>query len=164
MLTHKLYFYPHLCVNLHRSVFIHTQAFYYVCWFNDHQNVPGSVNILLLNVSWSNDTDSSSDWLISVEQVIFYRGKYGAKLCDSSDCFRKFSNHKQKQQRKHFTFLFLFLRTLKRIVAFNVLNSFLTYKCFKTGHVCSQAAHFCMKILTLVICIFSVSLYHDCGW
>lgn len=73
MLTNKLYFHPHPCVNLDRSVFIHTQAFYYACWFNDpfHQNVPGSLNILLLNVSWSKDADSSAGWLMNDEQVMF---------------------------------------------------------------------------------------------
>lgn len=58
-------------MNPDRSIFIHTQAFYFIFLVNDHiiQNKPGSLNILHLNVPWSKDTGPSADWLMNDEEV-----------------------------------------------------------------------------------------------
>lgn len=59
--------------------------------------------------------------------------------------------------------LCLFPRTLKRIIAFSVLNSFLTYKCCKTGHKCFLFSSFLHENSNIGDLYFFF-LYYDCCW
>lgn len=71
--------------------------------------------------------------------------------------FRKYSNGKPKQQRKNFTLFCSFCSSEheKELLLSVYIIHFLHISVAEKS-TCSQAAHFCFKILTLVIGIFSV--------